>query len=611
MYKPGGTVAEALRRIQNKSYVLPAIQREFVWKPEQIERLFDSLMQGYPFGTFLFWKVQPETSGRFKFYDFVRKYHQRDAAHCPELGTLHQQSVTAVLDGQQRLTALNIGLRGSMAMKQPNKWWNNPDAFPEQTLRLDLLAPQRPDEDGVVYRFRFLSDSQAARDEGSHWFRVPDILATEDVIDLNDKLVDTGFTGEALKNALRLLSRLYRVVHTDPLIHYYEEETQDIERVLNIFIRLNSGGTVLSYSDLLLSIAVAQWKNIDARSEIHRLVDELNRIGLGFNFSQDFVLKAGLMLADIASVGFKVENFTTANMAVLEANWPAIRSALVKTVELAASFGLSGQTLRADSALLPIAYYLYRRPAPDNYVTQSRFAADRETIRGWLIRSLLKASGVWGSGLDTLLTALREALRCDQSGSFPVEQLCRVMTQRGKSLTFELAEVEDMLHLEYEDKRTFVLLSLLFPFVDLRNHFHKDHVFPIARFAMGRLRRAGYDEERAASMARHANQLPNLQLLEGVANVEKQAELPAEWLVRHRPDEVGRRDYRDRHLLGELPDGLEGFEDFHAARKARLRERLLDLLDVRVRPAEPVIAAEWPGAARSSGECRSERGTTA
>ena len=48
MYKPGGTIAEALGRIQNKSYVLPAIQREFVWKPEQIERLFDRLMQGYP-----------------------------------------------------------------------------------------------------------------------------------------------------------------------------------------------------------------------------------------------------------------------------------------------------------------------------------------------------------------------------------------------------------------------------------------------------------------------------------------------------------------------------------------------------------------------------------
>jgi uncharacterized protein with ParB-like and HNH nuclease domain len=45
MYKPGGP-SPPLGRIQHKNYVLPAIQREFVWKPEQIERLFDSLMQG-------------------------------------------------------------------------------------------------------------------------------------------------------------------------------------------------------------------------------------------------------------------------------------------------------------------------------------------------------------------------------------------------------------------------------------------------------------------------------------------------------------------------------------------------------------------------------------
>jgi len=579
LYKPGGTIAEALRRIQSKQYVLPAIQREFVWKPEQIERLFDSLMQGYPFGTFLFWKVPAETSGKFKFYDFVRRYHQRDAAHCPELGTLHHQSITAVLDGQQRLTALNIGLRGSMAMKQPNKWWTNPDAFPERILRLDLLAPVRPDDDGAVYRFRFLSDEQAAKDETAHWFNVPDIMATEDVIDLNDMLVDAGFSGEALKGALRLLSRLYRVIHTDPLVHYYEEDTPNLDRVLNIFIRLNSGGTVLSYSDLLLSIAVAQWTKIDARSEIHRLVDELNRMGTGFAFSQDFVLKAGLMLADIASVGFKVENFTSENMAKLEADWPAIRSALVRTVELAASFGLNGQTLRADSALLPIAYYLYRRNAPENYVSHTQFASDRATIRGWLIRSLLKASGIWGSGLDTLLTALREAMQAGPIQTFPVEELRRIMSVRGKSLTFEPAEIEDMLHMEYGDRRMFALLSLLYPFVDLRNNFHMDHVFPISRFGAAKLRRAGYDDEEAERLAHRANQLPNIQLLEGAANVEKRASMPEDWLARYKTDEASRADYRDRHLLGTLPVDLADFDRFYEERRQSLRGRLSALLE--------------------------------
>jgi hypothetical protein len=438
-----------------------------VWKPEQIGRLFDSLMQGYPFGTFLFWKVEPATSGKFKFYDFVLNYHQRDAAHCPELPALHNQAITAVLDGQQRLTALNIGLRGSMAIKQPNKWWNNPDAFPKRTLRLNLFASLEPDEDGVVYDFCFLDDAQAMRTEGALWFKVPDILGMKDGPAMLNWLVAQHLIGDDLSRAYAMLDRLHRVIHTEPVIYYYEEEAQDLERVLNIFIRLNSGGTVLSYSDLLLSIAVAQWKQVDARAEIHKLVDELNRIGTGFDLSQDFVLKAGLMLADIASVGFKVENFTNANMATLEAHWSAIRNALVRTVELVASFGLNGQTLRADSALLPIAYYLYARSAADNYVTLGQYAADRETIRRWLACSLLKASGVWGSGLDTLLTALREVIQKSGKDAFPDGQLRQEMESRSKSLTFAPAEIDDLLSMQYGDKRLFALLSLLFTFVDL------------------------------------------------------------------------------------------------------------------------------------------------
>ena len=146
MYKPGDTIQETLDEIHQHKLVLPAIQREFVWRPGQICRLFDSLMQGYPFGTFLYWQVEPENSGRFKFYDFVREYHQRDNPHCPPLPQMPGRQLTAVLDGQQRLTALNIGLRGSMAWKLPRRWWNSPGAFPVRHLYLnEWLRQSQPD----------------------------------------------------------------------------------------------------------------------------------------------------------------------------------------------------------------------------------------------------------------------------------------------------------------------------------------------------------------------------------------------------------------------------------------------------------------------------------
>ena len=99
---------------------------------------------------------------------------------------------------------------------------------------------------------------------------------------------------------------------------------------------------------------------LDARREVHGLVDEMNKIRKGLLFNADFVLKAGLMLTDIASVGFRVENFTRENMATLEENWPNIHQALLETVELVDSFGFDSRTLQATNSLLPVAYYLYQ-----------------------------------------------------------------------------------------------------------------------------------------------------------------------------------------------------------------------------------------------------------
>ena len=99
MYQTGDTIKKTLDEIQRNNLVLPAIQREFVWKPEQIYRLFDSLMQGYPFGTLLYWQVEPENSDKFNFYDFVLNYHKRNNPHCPTLPPMPNQQLTAVLDG--------------------------------------------------------------------------------------------------------------------------------------------------------------------------------------------------------------------------------------------------------------------------------------------------------------------------------------------------------------------------------------------------------------------------------------------------------------------------------------------------------------------------------
>ena len=578
MYQTGNTIEGILDQIAHHDLVLPAIQREFVWDRNQICRLFDSLMQGYPFGTFLFWRVAPWNSDKFRFFDFVREYHQRDNPHCPRLGRIHDARVTAVLDGQQRLTALNIGLKGSGAWKEPRKWWSSPDAFPTRHLYLDLLWDTEGgvDEEDIKYRFMFRRESDPCHTAGECWFPASEILGMDKASGMRKwvrKYVDGDVAADA---AFDTLYRLYQVIRKDHVIAYYEEKRQELDEVVQIFIRMNDGGTPLSHSDLLLSIAVAQWIKYDARKEIHDLVDNLNDFGQ-FWFSKDLVLKAGLMLSDIGSVGFKVDNFNRQNMERLETQWPAVKETLKLTIRLVAQFGFTHATLTAHNALLPIAYYLHRSKRKDSFLDSEHFIEDREVIREWLARSLLKR-GVWGSGLDTLLTALRRVIRESDCSRFPVETVQEEMARRGRPLVFEAEEIEELADTGCRQAGVFALLSILFPFIDPRDQFHVDHIFPSSRFTTPQLRAAKVPAEQWDSFKQTANRLANLQLLRGRENLEKRAMMPAEWLRKRYPEKRDRRVHREDHLIGPVPETLGDFGDFYKDRRRRLRQRIADLL---------------------------------
>ena len=138
------TIHQAINHITKAEYVLPGIQREFIWRENQITNLFDSLMRGYPIGSFLFWKVDKDHCQSYTFYRFLDNYHQRKQRHNTRIKLSGVESVTAILDGQQRLTSLYVGLQGSYASKKKYWRWNNPKAFPIRQLYLNLLQPANP-----------------------------------------------------------------------------------------------------------------------------------------------------------------------------------------------------------------------------------------------------------------------------------------------------------------------------------------------------------------------------------------------------------------------------------------------------------------------------------
>lgn len=598
------TIATALRLVQRNELILPAIQREYVWRPSQVIKIFDSVLRGYPVGSFLSWKVLPETIGQFKFYGFLKDYSGYDKKHNPIVDIPTDREVIAVLDGQQRLTSLNIGLRGTYAYRNPRAWANRSWSYPERRLYLNLLGEAPENEAGLKYHLAFLTREQVAQaveGESKKWFPVSEVFDASEAYQMAQIPVKYGVGNNA--KAVEMISLLWQEVHHNQSLHFYEESDQDIERVLDIFVRVNSGGTVLSYSDLLMSIATAQWKERDARAAVHDLVDALNATGQGFDFSQDTVLKSGLVLADVGDVGFKVKNFTSANMATLEATWDEISTSLRIAAELLSDFGLSGGTLTADSVLIPVAYYIHRRGLTPTYRVSDRKddRDDRAALRSWVLRSLI-VRGIWGSGLDTLLRELRVVIRRDGADRFPLAEIEYAMALRGKSLEVTDALIEDLLTLGYGGGRTWAVLATLFDHVDTRMQYHVDHVFPQAQLDAKTLRSVkGEDGNRLYpdavidELVARRDLLPNLELLPGPENVGKSDTAPDTWVASHYEGADERAAFMKANALpGTLPHGAGDFLDFFDRRRELLVARIKGKLKTQIVLAARVIEAGAP-----------------
>jgi len=184
------TIAEAIDNIEANRYLLPAIQREFVWPSDKIEWLFDSLMRGYPISSFLFWNVEAGPGPTYKFYRFLRKFRQVYQVHNEEASVDGLSNFTAVLDGQQRLTSLWIGLKGSYAFKEKRLHWNDDErCLPTRQLYLNIKQKRNPDdeEDGREFEFVFMKESDTAKADihAGEWFRVGKILDLKNIATFN------------------------------------------------------------------------------------------------------------------------------------------------------------------------------------------------------------------------------------------------------------------------------------------------------------------------------------------------------------------------------------------------------------------------------------------
>lgn len=578
-YETALKIADVIKDIHKGKYLLPAIQREFVWGPYQIERLFDSLMRDYPISSFLFWKVEKEKVSDYEFYEFLRNYHERDNIHNPKANITGEEEITAVLDGQQRLTSLYIALKGTYAYKLPRKRWDNDQAYPKRKLFLNLV--RGAEESELEYDFKFLSKNDVENDDNNYWFPVGKILDLKEPGDVSEYLTEYVFddySKESRKLANKTLFKLHNIIHEKGSISYYQEKSQLLDKVLNIFIRINSGGTILSYSDLLLSIATAQWETKDAREEIISFVDQINSIGDGFNFNKDFVLKACLVLSDFKDIAFKVDNFNKANMLKIENNWELITNSIRIAAGLVSSFGYSRETLTSNNALIPIAYFLMQIDAKDNYITSNKNLEEKSKIKKWLVLTLIKRA--FSGQPDNVLRPIRKILQ-DNTNSFPIDKIIDNFKGTNKSLIFSDEDIDNLLYYKYGQGFTFSVLSILYPSLDYRNLFHVDHIFPKSQFTKSKLRKRGIDENDIDTFQDYFNYLGNLQLLEATPNIEKLDKDFDIWFKATYKSELEQKDYTSKHLIPNTDWEFSNFIDFFEQREKLMQEKFKEILQTK------------------------------
>lgn len=559
-------ISDIIRQV-NRDLYLPAIQREFVWGTDRIERLFDSIMAEFPIGSFLYWKLEQKNKDEWPVYEFIRDFNSESRHNSTANMAGINKDITLVLDGQQRITSLLIGLRGSYRYFY-YRWRDT-------RLYLNLLKSPTPNEENpeeLTYGFAFRESSEPSGEAPQLWYQVGRILDFADAedakIDMKSELAE--LSEDQRDNANRLIGRLHNRIHTTPVGNYYQEKSQDYDKVLQVFVRANSAGQPLEYSDLLLATATAKWDTLDARREIHDFTDSLNNIGTGYRFGKDFVLKACLYLTENLPIQYRVKNFSRSNLRKIEENWFEIKEALSTTVRLISRFGFNSKNVVAPLALLPIALFLLKRG--NRAFDTSSHTEDVEAqvaIRKWFIFSTLK--NAFGGSSDTTLSRLRELLKnVGPHAPFPADALYASLEIEPR---LNDAEIERILDYAYQGRYTNLVLSLLYPDRDWKNAvFHEDHIFPQLEFKMRSLKQRGYDDSKIQTYMNTYNLLSNLQLLTDSQNLSKNATSFEKWIAEQDSS------FRELHLIPEMTSySFDRFDEFYEKRKGIITKALQEL----------------------------------
>lgn len=251
------TVREIVDKAVTHKWGIPEFQRGFVWTPQKVRDLVDSLWRGYPIGSYLIWYGEDYQEPR-----------TQDDAQAPDAW---------VVDGQQRTTAFCL-----LFGRKPY-WWDEGwgDALQRHDLRFNVLAEDEP--------FFSLQSAAMRGPAGRPWVPVREVLTADDerLGEMVTRLLeDLGLPGSKFGMLWPRLDRVRQIRQAQiPVVTVM----LDLEDVTEIFARLNSAGTKVTEADIALALAASQnpgW----ARDEFLPFLKELE--GAGFELDPNLVFRS-------------------------------------------------------------------------------------------------------------------------------------------------------------------------------------------------------------------------------------------------------------------------------------------------------------------------------
>lgn len=448
-------------------------------------------------GHFFFWDIDKEKDNikDYVFYDFIRDYHERDFNQNPIRDTIIKDQFKVDLDGQQRLTSLYISLMGSLATKEPRKYWSNDDAFPKKELYLNVSNNISLDDEEEVYEFKFI-DSNKITDDGKKWFKVKEVLNYNNTTDLMFSKVKENW----LDSEVKMVSNLWEVICHLKFISYFSIDDANMDQVLDIFVRVNSAGTVLSKTDLIFSTLTAKWPK--GRELMDTLIKNINRPTRKFSFNHDFVMRTMLYVSDLP-INLNVESFK-GNVTDIRKNYNKIENSIKKMVDIIEQNGFSDENITSYNALIPIVYFIYKCGNTDK--------SEKELIKYFIIAQL---KNLFGVASNSALTETRRALVVDtktyelKTKFFEVKQFHNINLTGDRNFKFGDDELERLFD-HSKGKYTFMILSLLYPEIKINEvEFHQDHMHPVFSFKESNLLNIGFSKEDMNDLIHMKDQLAN------------------------------------------------------------------------------------------------------